>query len=72
MVELVFYLPFLYSCLVFVFRILSPLVLLPKYFTLFLIKAYKVSSCVFLAPANKNPQKKEKKNINSLGTWPET
>ena len=38
-----------------------PLVLLHTYSTLFLIKTYKVSSCVFLTPANKNPLKKGKK-----------
>ena len=49
-----------------------PLVFLHTYSAIILIKTCKVSSCVFLTPANKNPLEKEKKIEKSRGTCPET
>ena len=43
-----FYLPFIFVIIV-VFRVLIPVVPIPSF--IFIIKTYKVSSCVSLAPA---------------------
>ena len=49
-----------------------PLVFLHAYTFTFIIKTFKVTSCVFLTPANKNPLVTEKKIEKSRGTCPET